>query len=213
MARRWLPPLSVLVIIFMATVLIIADMRIKGSVLEIAQSEAQIQAIEIVNQAVNDKIVAVTDYQDIVSIHKDNQGRIIMIQANTVILNQIMANTVREVTASLKGLAGQTISIPLGQVTGSVLLAAYGPRLNVRVIPAKQVTVEVENRFEQAGINQTRHLIYFKINSRIKIAVPLVDKEIQVANTIPLADTIIVGSVPDTYLNFNTTSELAPLLK
>ncbi|MDD4803460.1 MAG: sporulation protein YunB [Syntrophomonas sp.] len=213
MARRWLPPLSVLVIIFMATVLIIADMRIKGSVLEIAQSEAQIQAIEIVNQAVNDKIVAVTDYQDIVSIHKDNQGRIIMIQANTVILNQIMANTVREVTASLKGLAGQTISIPLGQVTGSVLLAAYGPRLNVKVIPAKQVTVEVENRFEQAGINQTRHLIYFKINSRIKIAVPLVDKEIQVANTIPLADTIIVGSVPDTYLNFNTTSELAPLLK
>jgi hypothetical protein len=84
----------------------------------------------------------------------------------------------------------------------------------VKIIPAKQVTVEVENRFEQAGINQTRHLINFKINSRIKIAVPLVDKDVEVATTIPLADTIIVGSVPDTYLNFTAPGEtLAPLLK
>ncbi len=214
MARKWLPSLSVMVVIVLATVLLLADLRLKGSILEIAQSEAQLQAVEIVNQAVNDKIVAETDYRDIIYIHKDDKGRIDMLQANTVKLNQIMAKTIKEVIASLNRLETQTISVPLGQVTGSVFLAAYGPKLNVKIVPAKQVTVEVENKFEQAGINQTRHLIYFKINSRIKIAVPLVNKDVEVSTTIPLADTIIVGAVPDTYLNFTAPGEtLAPLLK
>jgi sporulation protein YunB len=74
--------------------------------------------------------------------------------------------------------------------------------MKVRVIPTKQVTVDVENKFEQAGINQTRHLIYFKINSTIKIAVPLVHKDLTVSTTVPLADTIIVGDVPNTFFNF-----------
>lgn len=214
MARKWLPSLCILIVIVLAMVLLLADLRLKGSILEIAQSEAQLKAVEMVNQAVNDKIVAETDYRDIVYIHKDENGRIVMIQANTVILNQIMAKTIKEVIASLNGLEAQTISVPLGQVTGSIFLAAYGPKLSVKIIPAKQVTVEVENKFEQAGINQTRHLIYFKINSRIKIAVPLVDKDVEISTTIPLADTIIVGAVPDTYLNFTAPGEtLAPLLK
>jgi len=214
LARKWLPSLSVMIVIVLATVLILADLRLKGSILEIAQSQAQLHAVEIVTQAVNDKIVAETDYRDIVYIHKDEKGRIVMIQANTVILNQIMAKTVKEVVASLNGLEGQTIRVPLGQVTGSILLAAHGPKFNVRIIPARQVTVEVENKFEQAGINQTRHLIYFKINSRIKIAVPLVNKNVVVSTTIPLADTIIVGDVPDTYLNFTAPGQtLVPLLQ
>jgi sporulation protein YunB len=209
-----MPSLSVIIAVVLAMLLLLADLRMKGSILEIAKSEVQLQAVEIVNQAVNDKIVAETDYRDIVYIHKDEKGGIVMIQANTVILNQIMAKTVKEVIASINELEMQTISVPIGQVTGSVFLAAYGPKLSVKIIPAKQVTVEVENRFEQAGINQTRHLIYFKINSRIKIAVPLVDKDVEVATTIPLADTIIVGSVPDTYLNFTAPGEtLTPLLK
>ncbi len=212
MARRWLPVLSILMIIVMGTLVFMIDLRLKGSILEIAQSQVQLQAVEIVNQAVNDKIVAETDYRDIVFIHKDEVGRIVMIQANTVILNQIMAKTIREVIASLYELEAQTISIPLGQVTGSIFLAAHGPKLNVRIIPAKQVTVEVENKFEQAGINQTRHLICFKINTRVKIAVPLVDKDVQVSTTIPLADTIIVGAVPDTYLNFTAPGETLPRL-
>jgi len=188
------------------------DLRLKGSILEIARSQAQLETVELINKAVNDKIVAETDYKDIVYIHKDENDRIVMIQANTVILNQIMAKTVNEVIESSKQLETNEISVPLGQVTGSIFLAGYGPKIKVRIIPVKQVAVEVENKFEQAGINQTRHLIYFKINTKIKIAVPLVNKDVAVSTTVPLADTIIVGDVPQTYLNFNGLSNnLTPL--
>jgi len=210
LARRWVPLLAIMIIVTFITVIILADLRLKASILEIARTRAELQTVEVINQAVNDKIVAGTDYQDIVYIHKDENGRIVMIQANTVIINQLIARTINEVIASSKELETSTICIPLGQVTGSILLAGRGPRANVRIIPIKQVHVEVENKFDQAGINQTRHLISFKINTIIKIAVPLVSKELAVSTTIPLADTIIVGDVPQTYVNFTGIPEIIP---
>ena len=207
MARKYLPSLSVVIIIVLASFIILADLRLKASILDIAESQAQLKVMELVNQAVTDKIVAQTDYRDIVYIHKDEKGRIEMLQANTVKLNQIMAQTINEVIRSMSNLESQNVSVPLGQVTGSIFLAGYGPRVKVNIIPAKQVSVDVENKFEQAGINQTRHMVYFKINTMIKIAVPLVNKNINVATTVPLADTIIVGAVPDTYLNLSIPSQ------
>ena len=210
MARRWMPLLTIMIIFTFITAIVLADLRLKASILEIARTRAQLQTVEVINQAVNDKIVAGTDYKDIVYIHKDENGRIAMIQANTVIINQLIARTINEVIASTKELENSTICIPLGQVTGSILLAGRGPQVNVRIIPIKQVNVEVENKFDQAGINQTRHLMSFKINTIIKIAVPLVSKELAVSTTIPLADTIIVGDVPQTYVNFTGTAEIIP---
>lgn len=209
MARRWLPLLSVMTIIVFLTIIVLTDLRLKASILEIARTQAQLETVEIINQAVNDKIVAKTDYRDIMYVHKDEKGNIVMLQANTVVLNQIIANTINEVIISTRNLQSNTIRVALGQVTGSIFLATYGPRINVRIIPTRQVNVEIENKFEQAGINQTRHLIYLKINTSIKIAVPLVNQDLTVSTTVPLADTIIVGAVPQTYVNFSVPGQIA----
>jgi sporulation protein YunB len=197
-----------MILIAFITLLVFTDLRLKASILEIARTQAELETVELINQSVNDNIVAKVDYRDIMYVHKDDKGNIVMLQANTVILNQIIANTINEVITSTRKLQSNTISIALGQVTGSIFLAAYGPRIKVRVIPARQVNVEIENKFEQAGINQTRHLIYLKINTSIKIAVPLVDKDLDVTTTVPLADTIIVGAVPQTYVNFNGPADI-----
>lgn len=195
-------------IIAFVSIVIVADLRLKASILEIARTEVQLETVELINQAVNDKIVAQTNYRDIIFIDKDNRGNIVMLQANTVILNQIIARTVNAVIDGTKELEANTVNIAVGQVTGSIFLAAYGPQIKVRIIPTRQVNVVIENKFEQAGINQTRHLIYFKINTIIKIAVPMVEKDLDVSTTIPLADTIIVGDVPQTYVNLNVPGEI-----
>ncbi len=210
LGRRWVPSLTVILIISLLVVMVLTDLRMKASILEIARTQAQLQTVETINRAINDKIVTGTDYQDLVYIHKDGNGRVMMIQANTVIINQLMAQTVNEVIACSKDIETNTISVPLGQVTGFILLAGRGPKVNVRIIPVKQVHVEVINTFEQAGINQTHHIISFKINTAIKIAVPFVNQELNVATTVPLADTIIVGDIPQTYVNFSGTGQVFP---
>lgn len=194
---------------------IYADFRLKSAILEIAKSRAQVMQSERISHIVNEQVVAQVNYQDIVEIHKDNQGRIVLIQPNTIILNKMMTNTVTEVSASLNNMEEQSLEIPLGEITGSKILAGYGPRMTVRIIPVGQVHVSVLNKFDQAGINQTRHLIYFNIENTIKVAVPFLDEEIQVSAVVPLAETIVVGSVPDTYVGWNGDNAelLYPLLQ
>lgn len=210
--RRRILITAILILIILTIILCLIDLRLKASILELAQAKAQIKVTELINQAVNDKIVRETEYKDIVYVHKDDEGRIVMIQANTIILNQIMAKTT---TAILDGFndGEDFVRIPLGQITGLSLLSNSGPKIKVRIIPARQLNVSVKDQFEQAGINQTRHSIYLEVNSRIKMAVPLMGKDFNVVTTIPMAETIIVGEVPDTYVNFTGSADnLYPLL-
>jgi len=153
-------------------------------------------------------------YQDIVDIHKDKEDRIVLIQPNTIVLNKMMADTTLEIAKALENLTIETIEIPLGQISGSKLLAGYGPKMKARIIPVGQVYVDVLNKFDAAGINQTRHLIYFNISSRVMVAVPFINEEIDVSTTIPLAESIIIGEVPETYVNISDDKiPLYPLLR
>lgn len=211
--RRFFPLLIVVLLVTTGLGFIIVDFKLKASVLEIARAQAQVRGAEAISRVVNEEVVSKVEYRDIVSVHKDSKGRIVMVQPNTVMLNKIMADTVIQVSSGLGQMEEETISIPLGQLSGSQLLAGYGPRMKVKTIAAGQVHVEVLNKFEQSGINQTRHMIYFKINSDIKVAVPFMKEKVEVSSIIPLAETIIVGEVPQTYVEFSGVGEaLYPLI-
>lgn len=203
--------LAFLILIIISFILI--DYRIKQSVLALARSKAQLKTVELINMIVNEKVVANIQYQDIFNVHKDDQGSIVLLQANTVGINQIITQTTHEISKSLQHVSDDTIKIPLGQILGFDVLAAYGPKMNVKIIPVGEVNVSIRNTFEEAGINQSRHLIYFEINTKMRIAVPFLNDEINIAATVPLAETIIVGKVPETYINMSDrNSKLAPLL-
>ena len=204
----------VVVLILLISSMIYIDFRVKASLLELARTQAEKRTMEIVTQAVLDNVVKGTEYKDVIYVHKDDQGRIVMLQANTVILNQMMAKTTKAVLQEFKSADNGQISIPMGQITSISLLAGSGPRFKVKVIPANQIFVAVDDKFEQAGINQTRHRIYMKVETRIVMAVPFMKEELKVVTTIPMAETIIVGEVPQTYVNFNGSSNmLYPFVK
>ncbi|NLW07591.1 MAG: sporulation protein YunB, partial [Clostridia bacterium] len=94
--------------------------------------------------------------------------------------------------------------LPLGQVLGLRLLAAYGPPVPLRFIPMGTVEVELGDTFEATGINQTRHRIYFQIESIVQVVAPFGQEQVIVAATIPVAEAIIVGPVPQTYISLGS---------
>lgn len=211
---NWVPILGIIIVLFIAGSFFIVDLKLKSSLLQIAKSKAQTSGVEAINRIVNREIVSQVKYEDIVCVHKDNDGRIVLVQPNTIVLNKIMAVTVTEISDSMGKMQEDTIVIPLGELSGVKFLAGYGPKMKVKIIPAGEVHVDVLNKFEQAGINQTRHLIYFKVESKLKVAVPFLNDEVKVATVIPLAETIIVGDVPQTYVNFRGQDDvLYPFIK
>lgn len=198
---NYYPYLLLTIIFIIICSFLIIDYRLNASIIEIAKAKAQITAAQNINTVINQEIVSKIKYQDIVDIHKDKEDRIVLIQPNTIVLNRMMSAATLETAKTLDNMSAENIEIPLGQITGSKILAGYGPKMKARIITAGQVYVDVLNKFEEAGINQTRHLIYFNISSKLKIAVPFLNEEINVSTTIPLAETIIIGEVPETYVN------------
>ncbi len=186
----------------------VTEYNLRDSVMMIAKSKTQLIGQEIIYKAVNERAASTVGYQDMVSIHKDNEGRIVLLQPNTVKINRVMAGTVLDVEKDFEKLEHQPIAVPMGQALGSHLFSACGPKINVKIVPASRVNVEVLDHFKAAGINQSRHLISLKVSGKIRIVVPFEQEEITVGATVPIAETVIVGQVPESYMNFTDTGEL-----
>ncbi|MGI6550222.1 MAG: sporulation protein YunB [Syntrophomonadales bacterium] len=190
---------------------LIIDSNLENTLNEIAKSKAQLTGQQIITQAVNEKVAWKTEYQDLVVIHKDGEGRVVLIQPNTVKINRLMAETLLYVEKGFAELETQSYSIPLGQALGSRVFAGYGPGIKVRMVPVGRVNADLVDHFEEAGINQTRHLVCLKVSGKIKVVVPFNKEEIDVAMTIPVAETIVVGQVPNTYMMLKNQGKIVGL--
>lgn len=201
----------IIVVPLLIALYLIIDSNLETTLNEMAKSKAQLAGQEVITRAVNEKVAWKTEYQDLVTIHKDGEGRIVLIQPNTVKINRMMAETLLYVETGFSELEKQSYSIPLGQAMGSRIFAGYGPEIKVRMVPVGRVTADVVDSFEEAGINQTRHLISLKISGKIKVVVPFNKEEIDVTMTIPVTETIVVGQVPQTYMMLKNQGKILGL--
>ncbi|MEG3070366.1 MAG: sporulation protein YunB [Candidatus Syntrophopropionicum ammoniitolerans] len=80
-------------------------------------------------------------------------------------------------------------------------MANLGPRLKYNIMPAGTVRVNVVDKFETAGINQTRHAIYLNFDTNVRIVIPFKGGEAVIAMQVPLVESIIVGGVPSTFVS------------
>ena len=196
-----------LAVVILALVLMIivpfgvVESNMKPTILAVAKAYADQIAVRAIQDAINEKVAKSVEYKDLIFIRTDNRGRVVLMQANTIKINSLAADTTLEIQKSLAKLEGKVIPIPVGQVLKSQLLAAYGPKIHVTLVPMGTVKVKVIDDFQQAGINQTRHRIFLNVTGNVKIIIPLVSDNVEVATQVPIAETIIVGEVPQTFLN------------
>lgn len=194
----------VFVLISLAVLLLglfLIERRLVETIAAIAQAHAVQAAVDEVNTAVRSHFAASgIDYQDLVEVHKDQEGRIVMMQANAVRINELAAGLALTAEKNLREMDGNSFGIPLGQVTGNRIIAAWGPRIPVQFTPVGAVRVNLGDRFESAGINQTRHRLYLDLDTALRVVVPWQGNEVTVTTRVPLVENIVVGSVPSTYV-------------
>ncbi|NPV42969.1 MAG: sporulation protein YunB [Firmicutes bacterium] len=195
--------LIITVMILLLILFYLIEKNLGPTLLAIAEARARIIATETINDAINKKIARNVQYKDLISVHKSIKGEVSLIQINITEINRLKSETALYVADSLKEITMNEIGIPIGQITGSNILANFGPSIKFSILPVGTVEVDISEAFEEAGINQTRHKVFIDVKTWVRIAVPLVSSSIQVSTHIPIAETIIVGNVPETILNLN----------
>ena len=164
----------------------------------------------VVTAAVNDTIAnGEIQYDQLISFEKDDQGQITALETNMAEFNRVQAAIVDDVLSRLSEVSTTDLAIPLGTLTGSALLAGRGPVFRVRMQFVGSSTARFENEFTEAGINQTKHRIILSVDVSVSILLPGFSTYTKVSNDFTVAETIIVGTVPGSYVYFNGNYEEA----
>ncbi|HEY8423597.1 MAG TPA: sporulation protein YunB [Clostridia bacterium] len=181
----------------------------------VAVSQKQIEALtnKAVSYAINDIYSQNINYTDLVNIIRDEKGNVKLILANSSKLNQVTQDIAQRTYQYLDKLGEEGVKIKLGTLTGIPIFTEKGPQVTFEVLPIGSVQCELKSNFNSAGINQTHHKIYVSINADVAIIIPgLRDKKITATTIALLAESIIVGEVPETYLTFNNMHSMLDLV-
>ncbi|MBW4829670.1 MAG: sporulation protein YunB [Clostridiaceae bacterium] len=175
------------------------DKNIKPTLVAISEIKAKAIANQVINDSVNLKVNDDIDYKDLIFVRYDDNGKVTLMQANTIIMNNISSEVASEVQKRLKKVSESEVDVPLSNAFDTQLLNL--PSINMKMVPEGTVYVDFATEFQESGINQTRHRIYLIVEANIKIIVPLVSEEVKISTNVPIAETVIIGDVPDQYIN------------
>ena len=178
-----------------------AAMFLKNISCQIAVSDAS----DIVTQQINNAVAEIMsegnyvgDY--FVTFEKTAAGEVTAISSNMAKINALSAEILDRVVGATENHT-LTVKIPAGNLTGVSLLMGRGPDVPVQIIVLTSSRVEFNNSIVTAGINQTKHQINLEVIVDIDILIPWESQNTQVITEVMIADTVIVGKVPETYLN------------
>ena len=182
--------------------------QMKPMLTSLATTRVSNTVTAVVSQAVDEAIASgELDYDNLVNFEKDNDGRITAVRSNMAAVNLLQSHILDTVLERIDQVSTRDLSIPIGSLTGSALLSGRGPRITVRMESVGSSEASFHNAFTSAGINQTKHQIILTIDVYVSILLPGFTTATKVSNSFIVAETVIVGEVPDTYTSFNTEPE------
>lgn len=167
---------------------------------------ATAQARNSVNRVINESILEVLEevdisYSDLFMLERDENGQVRSASANVVAMNNLRARIHSEMNDRIMDLQSEQMGVHIGSLFGADALANRGPQIPVRLVFNGSITMDFRNRFEAAGINQTKHTSV--LETRAEVMVVLAGRHVicVVDATIPVAEAIILGEVPHVFLN------------
>nr|MBR6778390.1 sporulation protein YunB [Clostridia bacterium] len=196
--RVWI--ILTLLVLTVALLLFYFQRNVTRVLVSISEATMRASTTVAVNDAVYYTLSDEMRYSDLVTITRNEAGDIQSFSANPLKINKIARDTASISQSNLKNLSLNGIPVPLGALTGIEALAGLGPSIHFRIIPVSSVSCGFSSTFESVGINQTKHSIYLNVIADISIVMPSSTENFAVTTQILVGESVIVGTVPDTFL-------------
>ena len=205
---RWL----ILLVLLLTAAVIAMEQNLSQTMLDMAFARAYSMAVETINRAVKQAMGQGVTYEELIDAQMDAQGRVSMLRANAMRMNELASQTALLAERELGSAENQVVEIPLGAALGVSFLSGFGPRLEVQILPVGAVHTSFDTEFETAGINQTRHKIFLNLRATVSLIVPTGSQLVEVTSTVPIAESIIVGEVPESFVDVNNEEDMLNLI-
>lgn len=182
-------------------ILLVFRIRYKGIIDELAQTKVRNATSDLTNEAIDAQIgngdIA---YDRIVFFEKDINGKITALKTNIGEINRLKTEILKNINQRILKLDTSDIGIPLGNLILPELLSGHGPIIPVKILSIRNSNAEFFSDFSQAGINQTLHRLIMQVHIDVSVLVLGDTNSFTVNSQVIVAETVIIGDVPNTYL-------------
>ena len=169
---------------------------------DLAQTSVMNTTSDLTNDAISKQIAAGNiAYDRIVFFEKDLEGRITALKTNMSEVNRLKTDILGIINDEILALDNSDIGIPLGSLFLPELFSGKGPAIPVHILSIRNSDANFTSSFTQAGINQTLHRLNMEVSIDVAVLVLGDTSSFTMTSEVVVAETVIVGDVPETYLN------------
>ncbi len=176
------------------------EKNVKPAIASIGEIKAKSMMVQTVNDVVRKKYELSGGFDDLLDIRTDTEGKVTLVQANSAAMNKLSYDLAWEIQQRLRDIDEERVQIPLGSVMGNQILSQTGPTVRLKVLPLGATKIQFTTELTEAGINQTKYKVYLDVINTAKVIVPFSDEQIQVETTLLVAEVVILGGIPDSYV-------------
>lgn len=171
-------------------------------IITLAQTSVSNATSDLINDGVSRQIAAgKIGYENIVFFEKDVSGRITALQTNIAQVNLLKTETLDYVNETLLDTEHFSIGVPIGSMIFPEFLSGKGPQIPVQVMSVRNSDATFSSNFLEAGINQTLHQLIMTVSVDVTLLVLGKTFDHTVSSDVLVAETVIVGEVPNTFLH------------
>ena len=175
--------------------------RYRDVIRELAETQVKNTTSDLTNDAIARQIAdGIIQYDRIVFFEKDLDGRITALKTNMSEVNRLKTDILNIINDEILALDTSDIGIPMGSLFLPELLSGKGPVIPVHILSIRNSDASFSSNFVQAGINQTLHQLIMLVSVDVAILVLGQTGSFTITSEVVVAETVIVGDVPNTFL-------------
>jgi len=198
--RRFMVRMTALILLALALLLIFRS-KYRTAIQNLAETQVKNTTSDLINDAIDAQIQnGNIQYDRIVYFEKDLNGRITALKTNMSEVNKLKTAILNLINDEILALDTTELGIPLGSLILPELLSGRGPQIPVEILAIRNSDAGFHSHFEEAGINQTLQQLTMDISVDVAVLVLGKTNNFTVSTQAVVAQTVIVGQVPETFL-------------
>lgn len=193
--------LILLVLLVAFGLLTMFRVRYHETIRSLAQTQVRNATSDLINDAIDRQMeMGNIQYDRIVYFEKDLNGKITALKTNISEVNRLKTDILNIINDEILALDTTDIGIPIGSLLLPELFAGQGFSIPVHILSIRNSDASFSSDFREAGINQTLQQLNMQVSVDVSILVLGKTESFTVSSEVVVAETIIVGQVPDTFL-------------
>ena len=192
-----------LVIILLAVAMVglgLFRYKYNDAIRSLAETQVMNTTSDLINDAIDQQIQdGNIQYDRMVYFEKDLDGKITALKTNMSEVNRLKTAILNIINDEILALSTSDIGIPLGSLLLPEFLSGRGPEIPVQILSIRNSDASFSSDFVEAGINQTLQQINMHISIDVAVLVLGQSNSFTISSQVIVAETIIVGDVPDTF--------------